>query len=254
MRAMVLRRAGEKLVLEERPEPQPGPGEVETAGRGLRRLPHRSACRRRRVAEPQAADRAGARDRRQGRGGRRRRDARYWRAGRRALARPHLRPLPLLRQRPRESVRRAAVQRLHARRRLRQPCRRRRRLRLSARQFARPRRRRAAALRRADRLALAEGGGRGGTWSASTALAPRRILSRSFAAGRGGASSPSPATATSPPKNSRCRWTRNGRAVRAKRRRSRWTRRSSSLRSALWSRPRWRRSRRAGAWSAAAFT
>ncbi len=28
MRAMVLRRAGEKLVLEERPEPQPGPGEV----------------------------------------------------------------------------------------------------------------------------------------------------------------------------------------------------------------------------------
>ena len=28
MRAMVLRRAGEKLVMEERPEPQPGPGEV----------------------------------------------------------------------------------------------------------------------------------------------------------------------------------------------------------------------------------
>ena len=52
-----------------------GAGRSQTAGRGLRRLPHRSACRRRRIAEPQAADRAGARDRRQGRGGRPRRDA-----------------------------------------------------------------------------------------------------------------------------------------------------------------------------------
>ena len=53
-------------------------------GRGLRRLPHRSACRRRRIARSEAADRAGARDRRPRRSDRTGRRA--FRAWRRASA------------------------------------------------------------------------------------------------------------------------------------------------------------------------
>ena len=89
---------------------------------GLRRVPHRSPCRRRRAARSQAADRAGPRDRRARCGDRRGRDrGRDRRARRRALARLHLRRLSLLHERAREPVRSAAVHRLHPRRRLRDP-------------------------------------------------------------------------------------------------------------------------------------
>ena len=94
---MVLRRAGEKLVLEERPEPQPGPGEVrlrvEACGvcrtdlhvvDGELPNPKLPIVPGHEIVGRVEAVGAGV-------------TLRYWRAGRRALARPHLRPLPLLR-------------------------------------------------------------------------------------------------------------------------------------------------------------
>ncbi len=88
--------------------------------RGLRGLPHRPACDRRRTRRAALPDRArprGRRRRREARAGRRGLVGR--RAGRRALARAHLRPLLLLRRGPREPLRPSRISRLHAGRRLR---------------------------------------------------------------------------------------------------------------------------------------
>ena len=124
-------------------------------------MPHRPACGRRRPAGPQTADRAWTRNRRPDRGGRRRRRPQGRLARRRRLAQPRLRPLPLLQKRARKPVRFSAVHRLHTRRGLCDPCDRRGRFRVSARRGPRSGSDRSAALRRADRLALAEGRGRG---------------------------------------------------------------------------------------------
>ena len=108
MRAMDLHAPGEALRLEQRAI-RTRRGRGAPAGRGLRRLPHRPACGRRRAAAAATADRARARDRRHRRARRRRasirRAARPTR--RRAVARSHLRPVRLLPDRAREPVRRS---------------------------------------------------------------------------------------------------------------------------------------------------
>ena len=192
MRAMVLRRAGERLAIEERPDARAGRRARSACGS----RPAASAaptctwstanCRIRSCRSfPATRSSAGST-----RSARRRPAPGI--ARRRALARPRLRPLPLLPKRARKSLRYAALHRLHPRRRLRHPYDRRRGLRLSARRRPRSGRGGAAALRRADRLAVAQNRGRRGNRSASTASARRRTSSRRSAAGRAGGSSPSP--------------------------------------------------------------
>ena len=98
MQAMLLKRIGGPLEWTELPDRQPGPGEIRVRVGGLRRLPHRPACGRRRAARHPAADHPGPRDRRPHRCARRgRRGPAPGPARRRALAGPHLRRLPLLR-------------------------------------------------------------------------------------------------------------------------------------------------------------
>ncbi len=116
-------------------------------------MPHRPACRRRRIARSGAAGdpraRSGGVDRSPRAG---RRHPVHRPARRRALARLDLRRLRLLPGRPREPLRRAGVHRLHAPGRLRQPPGRARRF-LHRAGRRRPGRRRAPAVCGADRLA-----------------------------------------------------------------------------------------------------
>ena len=254
MRAMVLRQPGEPLEMEERPDPSPGPGQVRV------RIEACGVCRTDlhvidgELPDPKLPIVPGheivGRVDALGAGVTLELGARVgvaWLGSR-------LRPLPLLPDGAREPVRHAAVHRLYARRRLRHAYDRRRGVRLPA--WRRPRSGRdgAAALRGADRLALAQDGGRRRRRSASTVSARRPTSSRRSAAGRGGASSPSPRPATRRARPSPARWARNGRAGRTKGRPSRSTRPSSSLPSARWFPRRSRRCARAAGWCAAAST
>ena len=240
--------------MEERPDPAPGPGQIRV------RIEACGVCRTDlhvvdgELPRSQAADRAGARDRRPHRSGGRRRRAGARRAGRRGLARPYRRDLPLLQKRAREPVRHAAVHRLHPRRRLCHPYDRRGGVRLPAVRGPGAGRGRAAALRRPYRLALAQNGRGRAARSASMASAPRRTSSPRSAAGRDGACSPSPGPATPPVRRSPARSAPNGRADRTTCRPSRSTPPFCSRRSARWFRPRSPRCARAGGWSAAAST
>ena len=101
MRAMVLRRPGEPLVLEERPAPEPGPHDLRL------RVEACGVCRTDlhvvdgELPHPKLPDRAGPRNRRPRRGDRTRRARVFaWRKGRRSLARQDVRVLFLLRRRP----------------------------------------------------------------------------------------------------------------------------------------------------------
>ncbi len=201
MHAMVLKQIGAALEWTELRATVARPGRDPREGRRLRRLPHGSACRRRRIAATRSVPIIpGPRDRRpHRRDRRRRRGAAPRRAGRHPLARPYLRRLPLLHQRAREPVRSAALHRLHARRRLRHGDDRRCALRLPA---GRGRRRRgagAAAVRRADRLARRWRSPATARRWASTASARPRISWRRWRAGRAASCSPSPGRATRQP-------------------------------------------------------
>ena len=177
--------------------PGPGPG----AGQGLRRLPDRPPRGRRRAAAPKLPLIPGheivgevvacgpARPVRRP-------------ARRHALARPHLRRLPLLPRRPGEPVRRAGLHRLHARRRLRRgspsptpPT-------ASRCPTATATRGRPAPVRRPDRLPHAAHGRATRGASASGASAPRRTSWPRSPATRAASSTPSPAPATRPPRPS----------------------------------------------------
>ena len=233
--------------MEERPDPDPGPGADPRSGRGLRRLPHRPACGRRRTAGPEAADRAGPRDRRPDRG--RRAKASVCEPGARVGV-PWLGHAcghcPYCMKRAREPLRRAALHRLHPRRRLRDPYDRRRGLRVPARRRPRSGRDGAAALRRPDRLALAEGRGRrrgdrhlrlrrrGAYHRAGLPLAGTARLRLHQAA------------AMRPARPSPARSGRNGRADRTTRLPRRSTQRSCSRRSARSCPPRSRAVRKGG--------
>ena len=193
MQAMVLTAPGAPLTMQQRDDPSPGDGEVRV------KVGACGVCRTDlHVVDGELPDIAlpiipgheivGRVDAAR----RRRHRPRDRRPRRRSLARLHLRRLPLLPRRAGEPLRRAAVHRLHPRRRLCQPRRRRRALRLSARRAGRRRRDRAAAVRRADRLALAGDGRRRPSGSASTASAPPPTSSRRSRAGRAARSTPSP--------------------------------------------------------------
>ena len=161
MRAMVMHAPRQPLRLEERPDPVAGPGEI------VVRVEACAVCRTDLhvvdgdLTEPKLplvpgheivgiVESCGE--------GRRScpRPAR-----RHSLARPYLRLLQLLRQRAGEPLRQSWVHRLHLRRRVCQPCGGGCGFRLSARRLLRSGRHRTLDVRRADRLAVAEDGGRG---------------------------------------------------------------------------------------------
>ena len=211
-------------------------------GRGLRRVPHRSACRRRRTAAIRSCRSCPA-TRSSARGGARRGRRRLRRSATASACRGSAGPaaLRLLPQRPRESVRRAALHRLPDRRRLCRttpsPT--------SATAFRCPRRygdAEAAPLLcagligyRALRMA-----GDARSASGSTASAPRRISSRRWRAHQGReVFRLHPARRRAQAQDFAARARRGvGRRLRRSRRPSRSTRRSSSRRSARSCRPR----------------
>ena len=248
MRAMVLDRPHTPLVMRERPLPQPAAGRNPDRDRSVRRVPHRSACRRRRIAASQTADRAGARDRRPRRGARSGRRVAFALASAsacRGSARPAA-SVPIAVPGARTCAI-SAVHRLYPRRRLRDAHA------WPMRAFAfplpeKPRRRGggAAALRRPDRLAQLPHG-RGGGRARPLRLRRRRAYSGAGRrSGRAGASTPSPAPATRPRKHSRARSARFGPAAPRTRRRNRSTPPSSSRRSARWCRRRSRAVKKGG--------
>ena len=255
MKAMVLEQPGESLRETERPVPEPGPGQVLLRVRacGVCRtdlhvvdgeLPYPSCPLVPGHQVVGVVEATAAASRVPGRP-----------AGRRAVARLDLRRLPLLRERPREPLRRGALHRLPRGRRLRRACRRRRALLLLDPRGLHRRAGRAAPLRRADRLPLARDGRRRASASASTASAPPRTSSprsrgtraaRVFAFTRAGDRE---AQALRPRRSAR-----SGPATRTRRRPSRSTPRSSSPRSARSCPPRSARSTAAGRSSAPAST
>jgi hypothetical protein len=100
-----LRSRGPRLNGPSSPIGGPGP-ERFGEDRRLRRLPHGPACRRRRASRSEGADHRRPRDRRADRCDRSRgRGSEDGRSRRRSLAGPHLRRLPLLHKRSRESLR-----------------------------------------------------------------------------------------------------------------------------------------------------
>ena len=156
-----LARPHERLAMEERPDPAPGPGQIRV------RVEACGVCRTDlhvvdgELPNPKLPVVPGheivGRIEAAGEGV----SLETWRAGRDRLARPCRRDLSLLPERARKPLRRAAVHRLHAGRRLRHPCDRGGGFRLSSVRGPRPGRDGAAALRGAHRLAVAENG-RGG--------------------------------------------------------------------------------------------
>ena len=146
-------------------------------------------------------------------------DARAWLPRRRGLARPCLRHCPYCRSGAREPVRCAALHRLHARRRLRHPYDRRRALSsFRSSEDARSGRGRAAPVRGPDRLALARDGRRRAD-DRHLRLRRRGAYHRPGLPLAGPArSSPSPGPAMRPPKPSPARSAPNGRAARTTRR------------------------------------
>ena len=233
MRALRIARAGAPLALEEIPLPEPGPGELRlrvTACGVCRTDLHLLDGELPGAAEPIVpghqivgrVDRVGAGVR----------EFALGRPGRRALARRHLRRVPLLRERPREPLRCGGVHGLPARRRLRRVRGGRRALLRADSRCARRRRGGAAPVRGRDRIPLPAPGGRRRDARLLRLRRGRAPRDPGRAPRAAGACSRSRARATSTRSASRASSARNGPARPTPRLPSRSTPRSCSRRSA----------------------